>query len=137
MHSTARASPEIAQEKVLAVTCRQANARVIGQTGWAVPNVGDRRQTPCHLRIRITHAFGYPRAACVRGRNELPANAPSAVPTLDRVHPARRVAAVGIVVASPKVPILIEGELLRVAQPLMHDFKGRTVGIAPVNRAGL
>jgi hypothetical protein len=105
------------------VARRQTDARIVGKAGRAVADVGDGRERPRDLRIGIAHALGKPWAARVGRVDELPADAPSAVAALDRVNPARRIAAVGIVFAGPKIAILIERKLLRIAQAEMNDLE--------------
>src|SRR5688572_29618712 len=60
----------------------------------------------------------------------LEADAPAAVGAGNDRHEARAVAAVAVVVAGEQVAPLVERELLRVAQPAVHDLEIAAVELA-------
>ena len=75
--------------------------------------------------------------AADRRFDELVADPPAAVAPLDDVDPARPVAAVGVVVAGEEIAVLIECQLLRVAEPGGEDLQLGAVGVAAQDRAGV
>src|SRR5438105_1643885 len=81
--------------------------------------------------------FGVEWAARVGILHELIANSPSTVAAFDQVHPSRLVSAVGIVIAGKQIAILIENEILRIAQTEGEYFEAGTVGVAPKDAAGV
>src|ERR1700720_4698343 len=100
---------------MIVVLFRQADARIIGQTGRAVGNDIDRRNQKRGLTIELWVALTFvePDASRLRRMSQrvgilgplkkLIAGAPSAIAALDDIYPARRVAPVRIVVSRKKV----------------------------------
>src|SRR3954469_5497752 len=62
---------------------------------------------------------------------------PAAFATFRDVNPPGFVAAVSVVIAGKNISILIEGELLGIAETRMDDFEFAAVGIATHDRAGI
>src|SRR5688572_2265296 len=63
------------------------------------------------------------------------ADAPAAVAALDDIDEALEVALVAVVVAREQVAVLVEHELLRIAQPARDELEVRAVGIRAEYRA--
>ena len=138
--AAAGVAAEIDQEEMLLVALRQrCDAGVVGHAGRPVGDVTARRHHVGGLLVvrQAPDLLGVPRAQPHRVVHLLVAQPPAAVAALDDVHPARRVAAVGVVVAGEQVAVLVEGQLLRVAQADGHDLQLRAVGVAAQHRAGV
>ena len=129
---TARTAEVDQEEVVLELGGEEGDARVISQPGWAIGDVGDRRDDVRRLAGErgIPEPFLVPGASAVRRFDELVADPPSAVAPFDHVNPASLVAAVGVIVAGKEVAILIKCQLLRVAEPCCEDLELGAVGIA-------
>src|SRR5260370_30240119 len=118
MDAVATGAAKIAQEKMLPVSLGQAGAWIVGQARRAVGDDGDGRNDKGGLAVplRIAEALAQPRAARVGLLDELKADAPAAVAALGYVHPAGRITGVGVIIAGPKIAVLIEDEFLRIAE---------------------
>ena len=68
-------------------------------------------------------------SARVGAFHELIADAPAAVAAFHNVNPPRLIATVGVVVAGEKVSVLIEHQVLRIAQAESEHFEFRAVRI--------
>src|SRR5262249_58512779 len=89
------------------------------------------------FKVGIPKLLGVERSARVRVLHELIAHAPTAIASLNQIHPARLVAAVGIVIAREQISILIEDQVLRIAQSERKHFQLGTIRVAAENAAGL
>src|SRR5258706_13124081 len=139
MNAAARATAEIAQEEVFPVAVRQTCAGKIGQAGRFIGKGrnGRNNKSGLSIKLRIAKALGHPNTAGVRRVDKLVTHAPSTVATFHNVDPARRIAAVGIVVAREKISVLVEREFLRIAQAARENLQVRTIRVAAKDRAHL
>ena len=119
-----------------AIALVQPRARVVGQARGAAREVGDGRHDVGRLAGvgRMPELLRVPRSAQVRAVDPLVRIAPAAVAALDHVDPTRAVAAVGVVVAGPQVAVVVEGQLLRIAQAGGEDLEVGAVELAAQHR---
>src|SRR5204863_7604826 len=73
----------------------------------------------------------------VRPFEELKSDAPAAIAAFNQVHPARWIAAIGIIVAGEEIAVLIERKLLWVAQAVGENFEIGAIWIAAIHGARL
>ena len=139
MNAAARAAAKVAEEEVIRIAVWQAESGIIRESGRAVADVGNGRNEKRRLsgELRIAHPLAQPHAARIGLGQELIANAPTAVSALNHIHPACRIAAVGIVIARPEIAVSVEGQFLRVAQAARENFQLRAVAIAAIDRTFL
>ena len=121
------------------VALGQAEAGIVGQTGRAVGNIGHRRHDIGSLAIPggVPQLLGVPRAQSDRHAVVLVAAAPAAVAAFDDVDPACLVAVIGVVVAGEEIAVLVEGELLGIAQTGRDNLQLRAVGITAQHGTGV
>jgi hypothetical protein len=127
-----RATAKINEEEVIFVGIRQARARKIGDPGRAARDVGDRRNDVCRLMREsgVPELLGIEGAARIGILHELKSDAPAAVAAFNYIDPTRLIPAVRVVVAREQIAVLVENEVLGVAQAKREDFEFRTIGIA-------
>ena len=75
------------------------------------------------------------RSARVGTFHELIADAPAAIAAFHDINPARLIAAVGVVVAGEQVAVLIENQVLRIAQAESEHFEFGAVRVATEDTA--
>jgi hypothetical protein len=123
-HGAVRAGAEVGEEEVVLVALGQARAGVVRAAAGAAGDVRDRRD---HVRrgvllLEVGQPLGQPRAGRLGGLDVLVADAPASVAAFYDVNPPRRVAVVAVVVASEQVAVVVEHQLLRVAQARGEDL---------------
>src|SRR4051812_20473746 len=69
--------------------------------------------------------------------HELIAHTPAVISSFDDVYPARLVAAIRVVVTSEEVAVIIEDQILRVAQAVGENLEVGAIFIAAKNAAAL
>ena len=133
----ARLIAVVAQEEAAGEALGQPEARVVGEPGRAVREVPDGRHDPGRLRLvlEVPELLGVPRPAHVIADQGLDRHRPARVAALHHVDDARAVPAVAIVVAREEIPVVVEGELLRIAQPLREHLEVAAVGVDAKHRA--
>jgi hypothetical protein len=131
---------EIAQEEVLFVALGNlTDAGIVSEPGRSRGDVGAGRDDACRL-LGEWHSpdfLGVPRAQPSRVVHFLIADPPTAISAWDDIHPPGRIAAVGVVVAGEEVAILVESQLLGIAEPVMEDLEVGPIRIAPKHGAGV
>ena len=122
-----------------AILCRQAGAGVVREARGTIGQVRNRRHNVRGLacEVRVPQLLGVPGATRDPTLQELVTDSPATVATFDHVHPTGFVPAVGVVVAGEQVAVLVERQLLRVAQSVGEHFEFRAIGIAPQHRTGV
>ena len=129
------AAQEVAQEEVVLVTVRKAEARIEGHARGTVGKVLDGGQVPRRTHgVRVVPlppaALLVPRSALVAAFERLVVHVPARLAAFHDVDDARAVAAVGVVVAGEEVAPLVEGQFLRIPQRMREDLQVRTVRLA-------
>ena len=126
-----------ADKKMPVVLVRESDARITGDPGGAVGNVRDRRQRPRGLALGGRHPpfLRQPGIARRAERMVLPADPPAVVAALHKMQPARFVALPGPAVGGEKIPVFVEPEIARIAQPAAENLEARTVRLTAENRA--
>ena len=133
----ARVATEVADEERVRVRTAERRAGVVRESAWAVADVGERRDDVRRLalEVRLPQALVVPRPAQVGLGDPLVRLPPAGVHAFDHVHEARLVAAVGVVVDGPQLAVLVEHELLRIAQAGREDLEVRAVEVAAQHRS--
>ena len=131
-----RAAAEIDEEEAILEMLGQARAGIVRQARRAVGEVGDRRHDVGRLAgvVRVPDLLAVQRAAVGQ---VLVGHPPAAVAPFDDVDPAGLVAAVGVVVAGEEVAVVVERQLLRIAQAGGEHLQVRAIELAAQHRAGL
>src|SRR5439155_19925834 len=95
-------------------------------------DIGKRLDTIGRLAVnmRVQEFLVVDRPGRIRLSHELIADAPAAVAPFDDINPSCFITAVRIVVTGEEIPVLIENQILRVAQPEGEDLQLRAIGIA-------
>src|SRR5438105_1309158 len=88
-------------------------------------------------KVRMPKFFGVEGSARIGVFHELIAHAPATVAAFHHIHPARLIATVRIIVAREEISVLIENEILRIAQTKGEHFEVGAVGLAAKDTAGL
>jgi hypothetical protein len=134
-----RRPAEVDQEEVARERAAEARPGLECEPRRTVGQVGDGRHEVGGLavEVRLPQAFVVPGTAHPRSAQVLVGLAPAALAALDHVHDARAVAAVGVVVAREEIEAIVEGELLRIAQPGVPDLELAAVQVAAQHRAGV
>src|SRR5439155_12206304 len=127
------------KEEVALVALGQAEAGIVGQTGVAVCNKQQTGYDIGSLAVPggLPQLLGIPRAQSDRHAVVLVAAAPAAVAAFDDVDPACLVAVIGVVVAGEEIAVLVEGELLGIAQAGRDNLQLRAVGITAQHGTGV
>ena len=125
---------EIAEKEVVVELRRQTGAGIVGETGGAVTNVRQRREQirGCVRLGEMPESFAIPRThlRLIRaGFEPLPADAPAEVRTLHDVMPAGLVAAIAVIVGGEEIAVIVERQLLRIAQSPSDDLEVAAVPI--------
>src|SRR2546423_189317 len=107
------------------VRIRQTSPRIVGESRRSVADQSNRRDDERGLAFElwVTEPFGHPDAARIGRVDELKSNPPTSVAAFHNVNPPCVIAAVGVIVASEEIPILIEGKFLRIAEPAGEDLE--------------
>ena len=118
------------------VARRHAGAGIVGKARRTVADVGHRRDDVRRgvALACVPEAFGIPRAHLGQ---PLPADGPSVVRPLQHQCPAGLVTAVAVVVTSPKIALVVEAQLLRIAQALGEKFEVRPIRLAAKHGAAV
>ena len=119
------AAAKVHQKEMVLETVGQPGAGKVSHAGRTARDVGDGRDNvgSLALKLRIPKLLRVERSARVRSLHELITDAPAIVAALHHVNPAGLVAAVRIVVSGKQVAVLIEHEVLRVAQAEGKNFE--------------
>ncbi len=116
-----------------------AGAGVERATGRSIADVRDRRRVVINRRILLHRhdVFHQQRPGIARLADVLVPNAPAAVRPFDEIKPFGGVAVIGVVVAGEKVAVVVEAELLRIAQAGAEKLEVGAVGVAAEDAAGV
>ena len=133
------AAAKVHQKEMVLETVGQPGAGKVSHAGRTARDVGDGRDNVGRLavKLRIPKFLRVERSARVRSLHELITDAPAIVAALHHVNPAGLVAAVRIVVAGKQIAVLIENEVLRIAQAEREHFEIGAVRIAAEDAAGI
>src|SRR5437870_4307704 len=131
------APAEIHQKKMVLKSRWQAGARKIGHPRGTTGDIGNRRDNIGRLavKMRVPEFLVVEWPSRIRIFHELIADAPATVAPFDDINPSCFIAAVRIVVTCEEIPVLIENQILRIAQPEREDLQLGAIGIATEHAA--
>ena len=130
---------EVHQKEMALELIGQSGPRKKGHAGRTGGDIGNWRNDVGRLavKMRIPKFLRVERSPRVGTLHELIADAPAAVAAFHDVNPARLIAAVGVVVAGEKISVLIENQVLRIAQAESEHFEVGAVRIATEDATGV
>jgi hypothetical protein len=111
---------------------RESRARIERESGRALRNGASGREDS--IESSAPHLFAHPRAEAF---HVLVTRAPAVVAAFDEMQHATRVRTSRVVVHGPEISVVIERELLRIAQAGAEDFEVATIGFATQHAAGV
>ena len=130
----------VAHEHVPSVAVAESRTWIKIDASRPVAQVCDRRHDPSSLILK----WQMPEPLCVPGTTQilfvthvLKANIPAAIAPLQDVDDAGSVPAIGIIVAGEKVAVFVVGQILRISQAGMIDFKIGPVSITAEDRTAI
>ena len=134
--SAARGVGVVTEKKEIRITFRKAQSGIVNETRRPVRYMRHGRQHPCGLRLvlQLPKTFGDPRPPHVVAGQRLESHGPSRLTALDQIDNSRGVTAIAIIITGKQVPVVIEGQLLRIPHTRREDLQVAAVGIHPKHR---
>src|SRR5438045_8715294 len=134
-----RTAAKIHEEEMIPVSSGHTSTGKISNSGRAAGDVSDGWNDVGRLAFEwwVPQPFRVERAPRIGVLHKLISHAPTIVAAVDKIYPAGLVAAVRVVIAGEQIAMLIEDQVLRVAQTVSEHLEFGAVRIAAENAPGI